>query len=290
MGFDLRADFTGSADLASADPTPDGRTDFTLTAGRIDAEAEDFLGRGYCHWLAGAIHSMTGWGLTTVDGQTSDGTWLTVHTAVRTPAGRLLDIFGEHSADDVRQRYLDSGAVDVRLRDVRSEDVPGDVLTDTEGWRGNPLWWTKLFTQPHHQAILPHYGRLLLRRHGYGAHISDDATERPHHTDNAHIPGAPPTTTPVTGGNEAAMSSIDEVRATLAASNSNAEMALGMLAQAKQTVQETTGTVQLATSGSGHASIQDALGLYAQVSADIEQVIGLVNAARAATDAYAAVL
>lgn len=290
MSFDLRADFTGSVSLTCADPTPNGRTKFTLTAGRIDGEAEDYLGRGYCHWLAGAIHSMTGWELTTVDGLTPTGEWIPLHTAVRTPGGRLLDIFGEHSADEVRQRYLDNGAVDARLRDVRSEDIPRDVLTDAEKWHGNPLWWTEFFSHPSLHPILPHYARLLLRSHGYGEHISDDTTERPHHTDHARSLGAPTTTTPATGGNEAAMSNIEDIRAALANSSSNAEMALGMLAQAMQTVQEITGTVQNATSGSGHASIQEALGLYGQVSAGIEQSIGLVNAARAATDTYAGAL
>lgn len=96
------------------------------------------------------------------------------------------------------------------------------------------------------------------------------------------------TSTHITGG--ATMSSIDEVRAILAASNAKAEGAQGALAHAAQEVREVEGSLMHAAQGSGNAAIQEAMGLYAQIADQAEQLLGLVSAARAAVDAYAASL
>ncbi|UKD50817.1 hypothetical protein L3Q65_00545 (plasmid) [Amycolatopsis sp. FU40] len=176
----LNYDFAGYVDLTLSEPTPYGRTAFVLTAGVIDAEAEEFFGRSQCHWLAGAIHSLTGWPLTVVDIGDGEHGWRAVHTAAITPRGTLLDIFGEHSEAVMRQGYFGIGASRVRLRRVAGADLPGDAVQDARGLRGNPLWWTEsTFTTPAMQGLLLHFARLLLRRHGFGHCISPAATRQP---------------------------------------------------------------------------------------------------------------
>lgn len=176
----LSSDFSGSRTLTLAEPTPYGRTAFVLTAGVIDKEAEDFFGRSQCHWLAGAIHSLTGWPLSVVDIGEGDDGWQAVHTAAITPRATLLDIFGEHHEHEMRQGYFRIGASRVRLRRVSGADLPGDVVTDIGDLSGNPLWWTEaVFTTPDLQGLLLHFARLLLRRHGFGSFISPSATGQP---------------------------------------------------------------------------------------------------------------
>lgn len=176
---DLRGDFEGFCDLTLPDPTPEGRQEFTLLSGRIDHDAESYFGRGFCHWLAGAISSITGWDLFTVDYRTLDQPgWVPAHSGVLTPAGTVLDIFGEHTRQDVCDRYLHEGA-DTRPRVVASPNMPGDVITDVDHLRGDHLWWARSwFTTPQLQGMLLHFARLLLTRHGYGHHIPATAQPR----------------------------------------------------------------------------------------------------------------
>ncbi|MGW4829755.1 hypothetical protein ACWEOG_19385 [Amycolatopsis japonica] len=169
LAVDLRGDFTGRMPLQTT-PTPEGRSTFTLTAGVIDDDVEAMFGRGYCHWLAGAIHALTGWDLVTVDTRARRGEWQPAHTAVRTPDGRLLDIFGEHTKDALFANYLKGEVYEARMRTVKVENFPGDVLTDIDELRGNPHWWARMFTGPY-QGVLLHYARLLLRNHGHSEHI-----------------------------------------------------------------------------------------------------------------------
>ncbi|UKD50815.1 hypothetical protein L3Q65_00535 (plasmid) [Amycolatopsis sp. FU40] len=171
---ELCGDFDGSTDLTLQEATPEGRTKFVLTAGVVDEDAEAFFGRGFCHWLAGAIHCLTGWTLAVVDVDHGQHGWRTIHTAAITPGGTLLDIFGEHSAADMRAGRIRDGWSRVRLRHVTGADLPGDAVTDIDYLRGDPLWWTKsLFNTPKLQGLVLHFARLLLRRHGFGHWIDD---------------------------------------------------------------------------------------------------------------------
>lgn len=288
LSVDLRRDFAGFVELTLEKPTPEGRRFFVLTANEIDGDAESFFGRGYCHWLAAAIHSATGWDLVTVDALRPDGQWKPAHTAVVTPAGTLLDIFGERPAEQVRRTYMRGDYTDTRLRSVEAANMPGDVLTDIDDLRGDPLWWTNVFSTPEFQGVLLHFARLLLRRHGYGEHLDEAATERPgqaaKHTTTTTT--RTPTSPPVPGGRETGMSSVDEVRAALANSNSKAEGLQGLLAQATQELGEIVAGVAQATSGSQHTAIQEATGIYAQIGTQIEQAMGMVSVAVNAVTTY----
>lgn len=169
---DLRSDFSGYIDLTVPEPTPDGRRSFILHSGRIDDDAESYFGRGYCHWLAGAIHSITGWPVFTVDVRLVGNThWQPVHSGVLTPNGTVLDIFGDNTSQAVRDRHRESAVADVRSRIVAGPNVPGDVVSGSEHLRGNHLWWTHQYCTPVLQALVLHFARLLLTRHGYGHHI-----------------------------------------------------------------------------------------------------------------------
>ncbi|MFI5584566.1 hypothetical protein ACIA5G_06010 [Amycolatopsis sp. NPDC051758] len=181
---DLRGDFDGFCDLTLPEPTPEGRCFFTLISEVIDTDTESFFGRGFCHWLAGAVHSITGWDLLTVDVRwTGEDTWHPAHSGALTPAGTVLDIFGDHDPEDVRRRYLTDDVAETRTRVVHSPDMPGDVITDIDDRRGDPLWWTDTFDTPDMQNVVLHFARLILTRHGHGDHI--DPAARP---GSAHLP------------------------------------------------------------------------------------------------------
>ncbi|GAA3554430.1 hypothetical protein GCM10022222_42590 [Amycolatopsis ultiminotia] len=292
---DMRADFAGSAPMEVDPPTPNGRWQFELTAGRIDQDAEDFFGRGYCHWLAGAIHSMTGWELATVDSSGPDG-WEPAHTAVVTPNGSLLDIFGERTADVVRADHNQGGRVETRVRDVSSVHMPGDVITGIDDLRGDPLWWANMFGDDDSRSVLLHYARLVLRQNGYGEDIAESALESTatsvdpapsHHPSTSTAPST--TTSPGTGGG-ATMSSIEEIRAFLFGSNEKATGLQGLLAQAAAEAQDVTAGIQTAAQGSANPAIQEAVSIYAQITAAVEQAIGMVTVARDTLGSYAATL
>lgn len=281
---DLSGDFSGYVELKVNPPTPEGRSEFLLTAGQIDEDAEAYFGRGFCHWLAGAIHCLTGWELVTYDRQEPDGSWLPAHTAVATPEGTVLDIFGEHDSSAVADRYTGGGRFRVRTRQVRNENMPGDVITGTDHLRGDRFWWSRrAFEGPQLTGLVLHFARTLVRRHGYGSHLPSNAPAIPDQRTH-NIPTPAPMTT--TGGT--VLSSIDEIRAILAASNTKAEGILGALAQASQDTQEIQGQLNQATQGSSQASVQEAMGLYAQIAATFDQLMGMVHAARGAVDTYAA--
>lgn len=188
---DLRGDFDGLCDLTLPDPTPEGRRAFTLISDVIDPDTESFFGRGFCHWLAGAIHSITGWDLLTVDIRwDGEDNWIPAHSGALTPAGTVLDIFGDHDPEDVRRRYLKGDVTDTRTRVVRSTDVPGDVLTGVDDLRGDPLWWADKFDTPELQGMVLHFARLILTRHGHGDHIDPAAR-----AGSAHVPAPQPNST-----------------------------------------------------------------------------------------------
>jgi hypothetical protein len=173
---DLLGDFSGYVELRVNPPTPEGRSSFRFTAGQIDEDAEAYFGRGFCHWLAGAIHCLTGWELLTYDIQEPDGTWMPAHTAVTLPAGTVLDIFGEHDSHAVADRYAHDGRFRVRTRQVRNENMPGDVITGIDDLRGDQFWWSRTtFAGPQLTGMVLHFARTLVRLHGYGSHLHSDA-------------------------------------------------------------------------------------------------------------------
>ncbi len=207
--MDLRSDFSGYIELTVPEPTADGRRSFTIHSGHIDDDAESYFGRGYCHWLAGAIHSITGWPVVTVDVRlTGYANWRPVHSGVLTPNGTVLDIFGDNTRQTVCARHLEPVVAETRSRIVAGPNVPGDVLSGIDHLRGNHLWWTHQYCTPELQALLLHFARLVLTRHGYGHHIP--AAARSRRTDTTAAPQRqPPTDHPTPRGS--AMSIPEEV-------------------------------------------------------------------------------
>jgi hypothetical protein len=82
-----------------------------LEEGRIDAQAREMFGFGYCHYLASALHEATGWRLAVMQ-QASVGcrNWRWCHAAVY--AGhtqQVLDISGVAEPATVTSRYRTYG-------------------------------------------------------------------------------------------------------------------------------------------------------------------------------------
>ncbi|TFI30152.1 hypothetical protein [Streptomyces sp. 4R-3d] len=86
---------------------------------------------GGCGSLALAIHEATGWPI--VAAVADDG--LELHYAATRPDGRLVDITGAHTEDDMLLEYefhADGGAVTL-------VDVTPDHVRTTSQWYGNPI-------------------------------------------------------------------------------------------------------------------------------------------------------
>ncbi|MGF6889184.1 anti-sigma regulatory factor (Ser/Thr protein kinase) [Nocardia sp. GP40] len=85
----------------------------------------EFFSGDRSHLLAAALHALTGWKVVAFDREI-DGKWQSVHYAVRTPEGELLDIVGKAPPIEVERRVADGRPVTIR-------DMP-----DHEH---GPLWW-----------------------------------------------------------------------------------------------------------------------------------------------------
>jgi hypothetical protein len=86
-----------------------------LTPGVITPAAIDAFTRGACAGLAIAVHDTTGWPIIEVGH--CDG--LPLHFMVRHPDGRLVDVRGTHSDDDVRDEWeFDADDENVTLTEV----------------------------------------------------------------------------------------------------------------------------------------------------------------------------
>lgn len=78
-----------------------------LEEGRIDAQAREMFGFGYCHYLASALHEATGWRLAVMQ-QASAGcrSWRWCHAAVYADCTQqLLDIGGVAEPATIIGRY-----------------------------------------------------------------------------------------------------------------------------------------------------------------------------------------
>ncbi|MBF6468517.1 hypothetical protein IU427_25630 [Nocardia beijingensis] len=174
-GDPLEADFWGQVGWRSDIPSTRGQQDFVFTANTVDEHAKEFLGHGRCHLLSAAIHNITaragrGWDIVSFDGPyTVDGPhkgeWAPLHSAVRTPDGDLLDIFGRTDLETAKAR---AGAVSHRV--VPVEHMPGDILNDIDHLRGDPYWWAE--NPPIVVAVVSHFAKQVLRDNGY-AHLLD---------------------------------------------------------------------------------------------------------------------
>lgn len=158
-----RIDFTGQIEIRLENATYGGHHKVILTADTIDWQAKEFLGGHQCHRLAGALHFLTGWDILTFDVR-QKGVWYPTHSGVLTPGGSVLDIHGHADVSVAKEKYRrDNGGL-IRCRIVAVDLMPGDVLTNIDYLRGDPLWWAA--EGPIEMlAALMHYARLLLDRY-----------------------------------------------------------------------------------------------------------------------------
>ena len=162
----------GYWDITLTRLTSRGTGKVRLHEGRIDDDAMDYFGHAYCHWLAGAISVKTGWDVVTLD-RHENGRWVPVHSATRTPQGRVVDIFGTHAdLAALERKYAQLGGFKVRHRVVPVADMPGDVLTNCEDQRGDPRWWAHETTDKR-SDIIEHFADVVIEQHRGlpGAHI-----------------------------------------------------------------------------------------------------------------------
>ena len=286
--FRLDGDFEGTAELHIDGGTSAGSETLTLTSGQIGPHEEEFFGQSHCHWLAAAMSCMTGWELVGVKLYYPGQGWTAVHTAVATPDGAVLDIYGRHdSLDAFAERYRKLTGLEVEVRRLPREDLFHDHLTSTDpSLIDDPLWWTRTDPDRRMPALYQHYARLVLTKAGYEVpeHCRPAPKPDPNEKHNLALPNSATTTT----GGVPTVSSIDEIRAVLASSNEQAEGVLAALAQASQTANEIQGRLHQVAAASNQAAAHEAMGLYAQITENVSQLMGLVSAARSAVESYAA--
>ncbi|PRW62126.1 SPOR domain-containing protein [Actinopolyspora mortivallis] len=294
----MDADLLGPVDITlNRERTARGYSELTLTPGRIDWQAQEYLGRAYCHYLAGTLASYTGWPVVTIDYQTEDGDWRPAHSGVRTPQGSVLDIFGVNSLSAVLDRYARANNSPVRYRVMRGEDLPTNVMTGADHLHNDHLWWARDLPVPN-RAVYQHFARLLLGTYGYAEHlpagVSAPAPASEPATDES-TPDMPPaptqgpnTETPTPHGGSTAMTSIDEIRHALMTASEKARYAQGALAQASQDVDEIAHLLQQAAGSSSQPAIQEASGTFTRVREELEQLRGLLHTGSEAVEGYAA--
>lgn len=76
-----------------------------IIPGVIDPDSEYVFTNGQCHALAMALHQATGWPLYRVKPRGYDCCPTCAHWMVGLPDGRLLDIMGVSSRDEVRMEW-----------------------------------------------------------------------------------------------------------------------------------------------------------------------------------------
>ncbi|MEU0503173.1 helix-turn-helix transcriptional regulator [Nocardia sp. NPDC005998] len=160
-------DLNGPIEFDLEEPTSHGRHKLTLTPGVVDEQAAEFFAGAYCHFLAGALHSLTSWDVVVIDAM-ADGQWVPRHVAVRTPDGDLLDILGRA---DLAELMSGVKGETLRHRVVTGEHRPDEVVTEADFLRdnylrGNDLWWVA--EQPiEFVAALSHFAVQVLLHNGY---------------------------------------------------------------------------------------------------------------------------
>jgi hypothetical protein len=102
-----------------------------LTTGVIDDRARAAFTEGQCHALAIATHDRTGWGIELLIEAAPTSRWRKrerygiedrwVHAVNRCPDGKLLDIHGRQSEDELLERW--GGSDRVTLRPVDRETL-----------------------------------------------------------------------------------------------------------------------------------------------------------------------
>lgn len=286
---DLGADFRGQIQMTSDVANCKGRTEWWLTSGRVDEDARSFFGQAHCHWLAGAIASVTGWDIVTVD-QQFNGAWQTVHSAVRAPGGTLLDIYGEHHSPWAlaRKYHRDNGGADTRTRTVSNEHMPGDVITGADELRGDSTWWAA-FAGGKAYPMLLHFARTVLQDAGYGEAIRPEARSGMHTQQRADSPStsAPQSTTTSSSIGGTAMSSVDEIKGAVMQVQQDSTQILGAAQQALEDIDRIRGVLGQAFTGAEHAAAGEALAALNQAEDFFRQAHQMVHVGINAAESYA---
>lgn len=171
----LTAQLFNPLDIALVKPNSRGIQQVRLTPGVLDQDADEYLGRHYCHWLAAAMATLTGWPHVVVIETVRNGRTIPAHSAALAPGGAMLDVFGtELDATVLEQRYSPTNDEAATSRIVAVENMPGDVFPRRDH-RGNRLWWVAA-AHDRTGVVFVHFAHLLLQRYGYADHIRRQQT------------------------------------------------------------------------------------------------------------------
>lgn len=282
-------DWLGSSDfvdISLSQPTYHGTTELQLCRWAVDDGAKDFFGAAFCHWLAAAIATRSGWQVATVDHDDGNGGWEPAHSVVITPDGTAVDIFGEHpSIETVKDWFSSQGKRRARHRIVPVEHMPGDTVSNLDHLRGDPNWWAADFGD--NAWIIRHFAGHMLRTTGHGDPPVSlpppppiPATDTP----PAPAPDPAPSTTS-TGGT--AMG-IDEIRAAIAETQQRGEGAATQLTAIRNELEGATALLMQITQGSSDPSVTEAVGQLQTVTDELDQLTPRIHSATETAQAYAA--
>ncbi|MCA1194176.1 DUF3813 domain-containing protein [Saccharopolyspora sp. 6V] len=257
--MDTSLDFWGSIDITLEEGTTTGYgySRLTLTAETVDWQAEEYFGRYHCHWLAGAIHTLTGWQPITFDAFNGPRS-MAVHSGVLTPDGQVLDIFGVRPVEDVEAFYQQALELPTRHRRVACVDMPGDVITD-RGCRGDRFWWARKLP-PAGLATYLHFARHLVCTHIGEQHLLPTEVEPAPAAPAAPDPRTSPSFPASSGGSS--MSGIDEIRGVLSRAVEMTEQAQHALAEAARAVDGARQAVAQVAQNSSRDEVQQVLAQY----------------------------
>lgn len=259
-------DYAGYADLTLDTPTTNGYEKVRLTSGRIDNNAVAFFGHAYCHWLAGAISYLTDWRIVTFDCD-ENGRSIPAHSAVVTPTGEVLDIFGVHpSPEALRDRLWNTTERGIRWRYQTNEELSRQMLDAEVG----PWWWAHSFG-PELTPALMHFARLCLQDAGYG-----ELAEHKRHPETTTVTTLEHSTNPHGGQGGISMSTIDDVRSAMALITEKATYISGALAQVVGEFEDMKSLLTTTTHGSGAPEISQAMAL-------LDQALGAAEEGQRAT-------
>lgn len=292
-------DFTGTTTVhLDGGGTANGYDKCVLQRNTIDDHARAFYGHHSCHYLASAISCMTDdWPMVTLTGiPPGYSEEKHVHTAVVAPDGRVLDIFGTHSSvGDWHAQWADQMPFALHRHDgVRSEDI-----TELLGFRyddGRPppsgrMWWTE-HTPDGLIAAHQHFARAVLNQNGYGHHLRLQAHSpletQQQHAPAAKVPAPRPETPAHTQPGGTAMSSVEDLRLSLAAANQRAAYAGRGLQQADLEIEEAQTLLAQALQGTANPEAEQVMSIFVQLREHIGQALGGIDPVSAAIDSYMA--
>ncbi|MEV4753007.1 hypothetical protein AB0K21_42250 [Streptosporangium sp. NPDC049248] len=107
-------------DISFERPTYHGFRELKVRPGVIDDAAVELYGYSQCHLLGRAMHKRSGWPIALVELAEPPHRW--VHVGVFTPAGRVLDIHGVRTVDQVVADHDQEHDLQVHVRHIHTLD------------------------------------------------------------------------------------------------------------------------------------------------------------------------